>query len=246
MLTITNEFKPIPDEIKLSSLYMNYYFPKNNDNVNNNISLENIVLDNDDIIIKNKNIDISSLNKIPLGILALGIGTVVYTVATGITIAIGGFVYGTTISVHAIANLGGLTNMYRHSKYIAAFVNKNSSKKMLLNKELPKEHLDAFATPYVYYKIMKSIDEFNNLSESNQLLIVKYVKENKNYDYSDIRNNKEISQLYTRIFFNYNSNSLFLDDLFHCNMENIKHSTIESQFISTYFKFLINEHIIIE
>ena len=87
---------------------------------------------------------------------------------------------------------------------------------------------------------MKSINEFNHLSESNKLLIVKYVKENKEYDYDDIKNNEEIKKLYTRIFFNYNSKSSFLDDLVSDNLENIKHSSIESLFISNYFKFLIN------
>ncbi len=90
---------------------------------------------------------------------------------------------------------------------------------------------------------MKSINEFNHLSESNKLLMVQYVKENREYNYQDIKNNDEIQKLYTRIFFNYNPNKPFLDSLFVCDMENIKHSTIESLFISNYMKFLIGNHI---
>ncbi len=243
MLSMINDFQPIPNEIRLSSLYMSRYFPEKSDNVTNNITSSN------DTSNKKIDIDISSLFHmipfIPMGVVAISIGTGIYTTAAGFTVAMGTVMYGTTISLHAVANLGGLTNMYRHSKYIASFVTKKSNKIMLLNKELPKTHLDAFATPYVYYKIMKSINEFNHLSERNKLLIIQYVKEDKKYDYDDIKNNEEIKKLYTRIFFNYDSKSSFFDDLLSDNLENIKHSSIESLFISNYFKFLIKNHIMI-
>ncbi len=246
MLSVINDFQPIPDEIRLSSLYMERYFSEKSDNVTTNITSSNDTSSNDT---SSKKIDISSLFNmipfIPMGVVAIAVGTGMYTTAAGITIAIGTVMYGTSLSLHAVANLGGFTNMCRHSKYIASFVTKKSNKIMLLDKELPKEHLDAFATPYVYYKIMKSINEFNHLSESNKLLIIQYVKEDKKYDYDDIKNNEEIKKLYTRIFFNYDSNSSFLGDLFIDNLENIKHSSIESLFISNYFKFLIKNHIVI-
>ncbi len=253
MISVINDFQPIPDEIRLSSLYMARYFSEKSDNVTNNITSSNITLSNDissnDTSSKKIDIDISSLFNmipfIPMGVVAISIGTGIYTTAAGFTVAMGTVIYGTSLSLHAVANLGGLTNMYRHSKYIASFVTKKSNKIMLLDKELPKTHLDAFATPYVYYKIMKSINEFNHLSESNKLLIIQYVKEDKKYDYDDIKNNEEIKKLYTRIFFNYDSNSSFLGDLFIDNLENIKHSSIESLFISNYFKFLIKNHIVI-
>ncbi len=248
MISVINDFQPIPDEIRLSSLYMERYFSEKNDNVTNNITSSNDTSSNDTSS-KKIDIDISSLFNmipfIPMGVVAISIGTGIYTTAAGFTVAMGTVIYGTSLSLHAVANLGGLTNMYRHSKYIASFVTKKSNKIMLLDKELPKTHLDAFATPYVYYKIMKSINEFNHLSERNKLLIVQYVKEDKKYDYEDIKNNEEIKKLYTRIFFNYDSKSSFFDDLLSDNLENIKHSSIESLFISNYFKFLIKNHIVI-
>ena len=265
MLSVINDFQHIPDEIRLSSLYINRYFSEEDlekkDNVTSNDTTSNDTPINDTPIndtpsndtssndTSSNEIDISSLFNmipyIPMGIVATGIGIGVYTAAAGITIAIGTVMCSTSISLYAIANLGGLTNMYRHSKYIASFITKESNKITLLDKEVPKSHVDTFATPYVYYKIVKSINEFNHLSESNKLLIVKYVKENKEYDYDDIKNNEEIKKLYTRIFFNYNSKSSFLDDLVSDNLENIKHSSIESLFISNYFKFLIKNHIMI-
>ncbi len=240
MLSISNEFQRLPDEMKLFSLYVNRYFPKKGKEKEfKNCEEPQIINEKEQ-----KKMNIANLAN-PLFLAMIPIGIVYYTIATGLQFSIGSIFYVPSIGIHAIANLGGLTNLCRHSKYIYTYSHSYiiSNKIYLLDKELPEEHISSFATPYVYYKIMKSINEFNHLSENNKLLIVKYVKENRVYNYQDIKNNDEIEKLYTRIFFNYKPYQNFLDSLFYCDMENIKHSTIESLFISNYMKFLIGNHI---
>lgn len=239
MLSISNEFQPIPDEIKLFSLYVNRYFPKQEKEFKN-CEEPQIINEKEE----KKEFDMYHLLNpfIPVGmIVGSSIAISVYTAAGAATIAIGSVMYGVSIGLHIVGNLGGVTNLCRHAKYTYEYI--QSSKLYFLDKELPEDHMASFVTPYVYYKIMKSINEFNHLSENNKKLIVQYVKENKNYDYQDVKHNVEIKKLYTRIFFNYNLNKSTFDSLFDCDMENIKHSTVESLFISNYMKFLIGNHI---
>ena len=239
MLSISDQFQPLPDEIKLLSLYVNRYFPKNEPIMKEFKNYEELqIISEKEKVQKEFNIYQLAHPLLPVGII---IGTSVYAVAGAVTIAIGSVIYGTSIGLHIVGNLGGATNLYRHAKYTYKYV--QSNKLYFLDKELPENHLASFATPYVYYKIMKSINEFNHLSESNKVLMVQYVKENRLYNYQDVKYNNEIKKLYTRIFFNYNPNKFILDSLFDCDMENIKHSTIESLFISNYMKFLIGNHI---
>ncbi len=264
------EFKPIPNELKFKSLL---FKPKkyiyNNTVIVNNETVEVVIKDSDitKSVIKDKPLrnidvwnkaledgDIISLFLMSIGFtiqggIVLGIASPFIAIgAVGMTIGIGFYLFANSLafSLLTIANLGGLTNISRHSKYLYNYIISNNKKLIFLDKELPKEHIKYFATPYIFYKIIKSLYEFNNLTKEEQITIVKLIRNNYIYNYSDIhyaKNRDKIIHLYKRIFYQYDP---FCDSLLQCNVDNIRHSTTESLFISNYLKFLIGNHCIVE
>ena len=117
MISISNEFQPLPDEMKLFSLYVNRYLPKQEKEFKN-CEEPQIINEKEK---KEKEIDISILmNPLFIGVGVTGIAY--YTIGTSLQFALGSIFYAPTIGVHAIGNLGGLTNLYRHSKYIYSYI----------------------------------------------------------------------------------------------------------------------------